>query len=361
MALQSISGGLFLPYPPGWGGAPAFQAVAVDASGEKAATVFQAPATGTLDKFEFRLGSVSSAQALKVSFQNVSLADGNPDGTVDEFRVIASGSVTANTWIAPGLMTSDGTDGGTKRSVTRGDLIACVVEFDSTVGNINVSTLALGQSLQGVNYVELFASAAWTKINSHQPVLAIKYDTGVYHFIAPDVLPISALNNVTYNTGSASDERGLIFSVPWPCTVDGAWTLIDLDGDTDLVLYDSGGTALQTLSLDKDVRQITSAKNNYHRFPASVNLTAGATYRLVAKPTTATSIILTDYDVPGVAYMNACSGGSNFHYTERADGGTWTQTTTKRPWMGIHISAFDDGAGVGGGGNTYSRGRVVNA
>jgi len=47
------------------------------------------------------------------------------------------------------------------------------------------------------------------------------------------------------------------------------------------------------------------------------------------------------------AAMDGFPGGQNVHRTERTDLGAWTDTTTKRPWMGVLLTGFNDGAGGG--------------
>jgi hypothetical protein len=52
----------------------------------KLAFVCEAPKTGVLRKVCFRTGSVVTGDTLKVSFQDVDPATGDPNGTADQFR-----------------------------------------------------------------------------------------------------------------------------------------------------------------------------------------------------------------------------------------------------------------------------------
>jgi len=47
--------------------------------------------------------------------------------------------------------------------------------------------------------------------------------------------------------------------------------------------------------------------------------------------------------------LDMLSGGQAFHFSSRADAGAWSDTTTRRPIMGLILSAADDGVGGGGG------------
>ena len=341
MALQTFIGGLVTPDISGLGIIPTFTQMLIDASGEKAAVIFRVPKTGTLDKAEFRVGTatLNAASQIRVSFQDVSDVNGDPDGTQDQFRDIAGSSFTSNAWTVPGLMTSDGTDTGVKRSVTRGDLLSVVVEYSTfTAADIlNVSTLtATGSGTSaayGQAYPDLF-TAAWVK-QALYPIVALKYDDGAYVFISTNIYPIETFNAVSFNSGSTPDERGLIFQFPSAVKVGGAWLICDLDAVADVVLYDSDGTtALETVSLDPDQRQAANARVFFMRFPTDRELSASTNYRLIAKPTSVSGITIYDFDIDAVALMDAVEGGQNWHYTQRTDAGAWSQTTTKRPWMG---------------------------
>jgi len=81
---------------------------------------------------------------------------------------------------------------------------------------------------------------------------------------------------------------------------------------------------------------------------ADISLLGSTNYRVAVKPTSANNCQLRDHDLPGAVYMDAIEGGQNWHYTERTDAGAWTQTTTKRPWIGLLVTANDDGVSTGG-------------
>lgn len=358
-----------MPYPHSWGVAsPGYAAGTIDAAGEKYAFVIQVPKTGTLDKFEFRVGAVTfdAASVLRASLQTPSPTTGEPDETQDEYRDITS--LTANFWIVPGLMTSDGTDGGAKRSVTEGDLLACVVEFQTfTTGDTVAVSITSKANIGGAynypyNTVKLGGS--WTKQSAVQPIVALKYDDGSYAYTG--ALPASAINVIGWASGSTPDERGLIFQMPFKCRVCGAFCraiLSGAGGTMDLVLYDSdGSTPLITYSIDRDIQEaITSYRWRTFKFATTAILTVNTNYRLVLKPTSAVanSVGLADFEVNAAAILNAVPGGQSWHYTERTDAGAWTQTTTKQPMMGLLIDRLDDGVGGGSIVNIIKRPRRV--
>ena len=143
MTLATVKGGLWIPKPPAVSTTVSFSTFLIDAAGERVAFVIRVPKTGTLDKAEFRVGTVAinAASQVRVSFQDISAANGDPDGTQDQFRDIAGSAFASNTWMVPGLMTSDGTDTGVKRSVTQGDLLSVVIEYQTftAADSVNVN------------------------------------------------------------------------------------------------------------------------------------------------------------------------------------------------------------------------------
>jgi hypothetical protein len=357
MAMVSLGAGQGFFYPMPWSGAnvPGFgTALAMDATAEKVAFIVPATKSGTLDKFEFRLTTVTQAPAngLKCSFQAVDATTGVPSGTPLAYRVVTSG-LTANTWIVPGLLTDDGTDGGVKHTVTRGDLVACVIEFQSfTAGdNLTVTTSDDGgttaQPFAGRAYHAHF-TASWAKATAGAPVVALKYNDATYGPI-PQGLPISSVLASAIGTGSTPDELGTVFQLVAPMRVGGAWVRVDLDGDADVVLYDSDGTTvLESASIDKDIRPSTAAFGYFVPFDTDVDLLDATTYRMVVKPTTATTLTVYGVTVNSAAIVGAIGGaGTAFHRTARTDAGSWIETTTIRPFVGLWVTGIEDG-GSGG-------------
>ncbi len=352
MAFQLTPGGLWVPpwhvFGP-TGVAISFSGHQMDASTEHVAFILKVPKTGTLDQFEFMTGSIATfpGNGLRCSFQDVDLTTGQHDGTVDQHRVIAA-SPGANTWVSPGLITSDGTDTGTKRTVTAGEYLACVIDFNPTytTGSVFINTAGSG----GHSYATPYSVANGVKQSSTNiPLLALKYNDGSYVPIQ-GVYPFATHSSDVYNNGSTPDECGLIFRFPVAVKVGGCWLRADMDGDSDIVLYDSDGTTpLSTVSTDLNVRGNTTATICFLPFASEVQLAANTDYRLVLKPTTATSGSLFWFAVNSTAHL-AMVAGSAFHWTERTDAGAWSQTTTRMPWIGLMVTAIDDAGGGAGGG-----------
>lgn len=369
MALQTVNYILYPAEPIAWNTASPTSSTVLTlaASTTKSAFIFRVPKTGTLDQVEFMLDTTSvnhTTSVIRVSLQDVSLTTGDPDGTQDQFRDIGTLPASDN-WTAPGLMTSDGTDTGTKRSVTRGDLLAFVVEYQTftaadsaVVDTMDVSTTA---SFDKLAYSDLSTAGVWAKKPTALPRMALKYNDGTY--ACPyGTWPIVGFAGESFTSTSSPDEVGTLFQLPFPCKVSGVFLSADLDGDADVVLYDTGGSAFTngTVSLDKDVR--ADANNGWlvAMFAADITLLANTDYRMSLRPSTSTAVSLGRYTTDSTAIAAAAPGGTHWRKTSRTDAGSWTDVNeANRRFMGLIISALEDGTATATGG--VSRGRIVNA
>jgi hypothetical protein len=352
MTLQAITGGLWIPGRVHSSIASmSVSSLLIDAAAEKIAFVFRVPKSGTLDKFEFMRTTVAQAPSngLKCSFQDIDLTTGDPDGVADQYRVVSV--TTAAAWTVPGLMTSTGADGGVKRVVPRGDLLAAVVEFQSF--NASDSALLLmgngngTDSLGGSVFVDHY-TGAWSKQYALMTNIGLKYDDGTYGFVAGQGgMAIQQINTTTFNSTSGINELGLYFKFPVPVTVGGFWARVDVPtvaADFSAVLYDTDGTTpLATATVDGDL-VYTGGRNIYGPFPSEVTCARDTFYRLSIKPTTANNISVYDIQTASAALMDAHEGGQSFYYSQRTGGGgSWAETATRRLVAGLLVTAIDDG------------------
>lgn len=364
MALYSIIGGMLIPsLPPFTSAEPGFSTLVLDASTERAAFVVYIPKSGTLDKFEFKIGiiSLNAASKIRVSFQG--LSGYLPDGTADEYRIIDATDLASNTWTVPGLMTSDGTDTGTKRSVTRGDRVACVIEFDTftasdslVVRTMQIEDNAALRPCVGYHYT----GGSWSSPADNGAIVALKYDDGTYPNLLAGVFPTTTMDFAAIDVDSPFNEMGVAFSLPAPVRIGGVVFRMKLAGACDIVLYDDQSNVLRTVSMSADTLKAT-ASNQLVIFPTTVDdqgvsrsgdifLGANVVYRCVIKPTTTTDITSYYFETNSVEIMNAMPMGANMYYTKRGASDPWTDTTTRRLWFGLFVTAIDHDISGGGGG-----------
>lgn len=346
MALTSLGGSMAMPKPENF---PTNNANnLLDASGEKLAAVFRAPKTGTLAKVRFRTATVTTGDTMKVSFQDVDMATGNPDETADQYRTVSVASSDDNTWISTGLITTDGTDGGGLRSVTRGDLLAIVIEYDSYVsGSMNIVNSATLVDYGNGCYTTLKTGGTWAKTTATAGCFELEYDDGSLAYTDTLMPGFNTPGTVASNT--TPDEVALYFRFPVGVTVGGAFVIIDLDAACDVVLYDTDGTtALATVSLDSDVRAGTTVNGTMVVFPSEIDLTANSYYYLAIKPTTTSAVGYRYFDVRSTGSMDMFDLGQNAYWAQRTDAGVWAGTTTRRPRMSLLVTKVNDGSGGGG-------------
>lgn len=334
----------------------ALGSVLLNASTDKVAFVFQVPKTGTLDKAEFLWSAVANNpdNGMKVSFQDLDATTGFPDTTADQFRVVTGAPITAG-WAVPGLITSDGTDGGVKRSVTKGDMLSFVIEFSSFVASDSISPAVWtgASNHESLNcYVADASTGTYTKSATGVPLMVLKYDDGTY--VAPytgfTTFPVTALTLTSYNSGSTPDEYAVRFQMPFSCRVAGLWARVDPNDDLELVLY-NGTTAEKTISIDKDNVRATTPGYVFGLFATQYTISANTTYRVAVKPTTTTNIQITRFTGTSASVLAAIPGGAEWYESTRTDAGAWSDTTTSQPMAGLIIDGIDIGSGGTGGGS----------
>ena len=326
----------------------------LDASPTRIAFIFRAPDDGTIDTIEFGIWTVATAQDLKVSLQNVisPSAPARPDDVVDQFRVISSGSITGNTWIVPGLITSDGTDTGTKRTVTRGELVAFVIEWDSTIGDLTVQANRIswggGTGKTVFPLLNEYTGSWGAPTGTFGPLMAVKYSDGSYPYV-PDAIPmgppsLGATRVTGFDSNATPDEIGLRFTYPVKIRISGAWARSETrTKEFDIVVYDAGDAVLHTYEWRGGGIEHGNPAFHHHTFKNLIVLEAATTYRIVLKATHPTTQTLYDFHhLPTAAQREAFNGKPfDWQQTERTDAGAWTDSSIKVPPIGLLIEAID--------------------
>ena len=334
-------------------GTPTYSGIPVTTSAGTASAIFRVPRTGTLDKFEFMLGTPLTvpSNGVRCAFKQIDLTTGDPGSEV-AFRVVTDSTVSTNTWCVPGVLTDDGTDSGIKWTVTRGDILCCNVSFQSFNTGDTMQALtkedqsATVSGLTHFPYQDQSVGGTWTK--RREPIaVALKYNDGTYAFTGGQVSVGTVTTVRLYNTGTAINQRGIRFTVPAPIGVGGAWVRVSGVGDWTLVLYDQNTAVLASVANDKDVDTSGSSPGGHFVWISSdIALSANTVYRLIASPTSATSFTTYDVSVSSNAILGALETGITWYHTERSAGTTtWTDDTARVDLMGLLVTQVDDGAG----------------
>lgn len=317
----------------------------LDGASEKAAQIFAASATKSIRKVYFRTAGVTTGATLDVRIETVD-ASGDPSGTLwatdtNISHVLAD--TDDNNWNLTAALTADA-------SVTRGDKFAVVIANPAaSFGNFQLNSCN-DEETSGFPYADLF-TASWAKVNQRL-LITVEYSDGSYEPLFGSTHPGAPVNNNTFNSGTATNERGNIFQIPFPARATGCWAVLDADGPFAVKLYDSNGTDVlcTTGTHASALRPITTPGHFFLPFTATANLAKDTNYRIVIVPTSTTNIITYDFEVPAAAFMDSFPGGQKVHQTIKTSG-NWAEDNTNRVYVGVQLDAFDDGTAVGGGGD----------
>lgn len=323
------------------GGVFAYNSVLLDASGEKAANVFQVPKAGNIRKIWFRTSTITTGGDLDCRIETVG-SDGFPTGTLFAANTNAAKTVANaddNVSLVSAALTADAT-------VVAGDVIAVVlvapVTFNGSIAQYNTNLKTLYGSARGANAL----SAAYAFSSPY--AITVEYDDGTYAPI-PGIVPATNQATTNFNSGSAQPERGMKFTIPFKCRVTGAMVNVTQATNTatyDVILYDTdGSTVLASTSVTKALRQ-TTANLAHVLFSTPVTLTKGASYRLVMKATSVNNVGAIECTALAVATMGGFPSGDVAQLTI-GTAGSWTETTTTRPLHSLMIDQVDDGTGTG--------------
>ena len=333
----------------------------LSAAEDCALLVFEAPKTGTINKIGWKTGAITqgTSYSLLISMETVAAVVGQPVATTNAGKTLyAAGAVSAAlTSLTAQTVYFTAINGATGISVTQGDLICITWRLTAVSGatiNIQNSNAASEVVLSIGNgpYAGSHTGTTWSVGSSAS--LSLEYSDGFVPM--PFIAPITTVNTLAWSNAGNPDRRGIRFSYPFSCRLNGAVIRLALAGNVNIILYDSDGyTVMSGFPISLNALQTTSAsvKDYYIVFPTKPTLAAGAVYRLAVLPITSTSISLYNYtpvDDGSFLGITAFSEGTNVEYT--AFNGTptsgnhaWTDSSDK-PDMQLVI----DGIDVGGGG-----------
>ena len=309
----------------------------------KVGFIFRAPKTGSIDRLVWYAGTATGSPTVDVRLETVSGA--SPSGTLFGTNTnIVTGTVASNTEYESTLTSA--------ASVTRGQLVGLALAYASgTSIGIGVDS-SWSQVYSSHNYPQINTAGTWSIVGSRNMRALLRYSDATY--FSPNI------EGVSYGTSSLSSfftsgERGIRFRLPYAARIAGFWMNFDVRNDITVNLYADatapGGTALLA-------KQITSASlvqaggANQHFFDASLTLSANTWYRLVTAFTGATGTRFSLVSYGSSDRRNAIV--KDQYYTE-SSGGSWVDTTTQCPPIGVVLDGLDDGASGGGGGGIFFR------
>lgn len=309
----------------------------LDALGEQYTFVFRVRRTGTIDRVGFCVRGVTTAQTLRAGLETTDTTNFLATGT-------QYGGSTPGTQTAPVADTFYEVPLTVPATATKGDIIALVVQFDSTAGNLVIGQIDNegGGSQTSFPYVARFLSSAWAKVPSGVGMHSVRYSDGTYDPIGMCV-PTAPRIDTFFNSGSATTEIGNRFTVPGPTSVSGIFSGVNhLSAAVDYVLYE-GSSVLSTISVPAGLSAAGSGYEEFD-FDSSIPLSPNVVYRVTAKPTTTNNVNVREAVLLNAAMMDMLPGGSDWHKTSRTGAGAFTDDPLRRIWaLGLNFNQIDNG------------------
>jgi hypothetical protein len=319
------------------------------------ATVFQAPRTGEIRRIHWATGNVTTGATVDVRLETVDPANGDPSGTLiaantNGAQVVASGDDSV---FFATTLTADA-------PVTVGDQIALNLVLPGGGGVIALGAFQLGSG-SNIPYGDHLQPPTWAKQNNIL-CFAVEYDDGIVVPIPGILPPCTAQTTPNVNSGSAPNVYAMRFSSAIARRVVGAWTYFDTDGECAIRLvstaYNQGaGTGiLAGTTIDPEIRRDNALNLRIALFPASFDLVAGTTYRLIQRPLTVTNSIFNYYNTASQLGLDAWGFGCLSTATDPTGDGDWTNFNSGSfAWapMGLLVESEGTGGGSAGGSFTF--------
>ncbi len=297
---------------------------------DKGTFIFTVPKTGTLKQVHFYANVVTTGDTIRVSFQDLN-ASGFPDGVVDEYRTVPILSTQDTTWFQSGILSSDGSDSGIKRSVTIGTRLALVLDYATyTSGNMSISYSAVNMAnTDGVVQAgrSLYnTTGTWVATNIDTCLmLALEYSDGTTAWM-DGFFPGRNDNTLNFNSTSTPNEFGVKFWLPFRALCCGlVFSTTAGTGPGNGVLYSSDGSTQLASGLLNPPPAYAQIVTKSVVFTTSVILEAGSLYYLSLRPTTAATLNTVQRSFPNNICKTA-SGLTNFIGVSRNNPGSWTET-----------------------------------
>jgi hypothetical protein len=331
--------------------------------------MIEIPKDGTIDTATLHVNAltIDPASVLRVALRSVTQlpTDMDPSGTEDQYRDLTDTELTgAPLTVETGLLTNTGADGGTKRTVTAGEIIAVTWRWETfTAGDsiqmtqMNTTAFAAGAQWKFNTGIPVrFTGSAWAQATNTTLVAGLKYSTGEYVQLWPWIMP-GYESNTEEGSITGNKEVGLQFKLPFSARLRGVGWFGAMDAEPVAYLYDSGDTKIA----ESNSEHSDSAGNDQIslNFTSPVTLTADTIYKVVARSEEADSLSVHGANFSSNAIMAASGGGKDFTWIQRADStiDPFTETTTRRPWMWLVLDGLDDGSSGGlVGGTMLNRG-----
>lgn len=308
---------------------------------DQCAFVFRVPATGDLTGVGWRTGTVTVSQSLTIRLETVDADTGEPTGTLYHANAtVARPSVVGSTEYDETYSAFTG---------TQGDVVALVIYFTSTAGNLGVTQGGtIRGSLAAMGYHIPKDAGAWgskTYIAGWQSITV----AGIAYPLVWPGYNDGYTNSITsFNSGSAQNEYGIrITSAVMTARAVGAmWYLYNTcaaGGNATARLYNSVGTEIAA-SWAVDCDQTALPARTFMRFTTPVIIQKGQQYDLTIKPGNTNSVGVNRMNFGSQARMAIhAEHGDSIYQVTKGTGGTTDRAF--RPAVYLVLDAVYAGSG----------------
>jgi hypothetical protein len=317
----------------------------INGTGQRLAWILAIPRTGTITRVGWRVHTCATAQLSRLGLYTVTSGI-FPTTTGYGGSVYGTYTPAATTYFEVTL--------GTSATATLGDVAAIVTEFDSTAGDMYGSSASGGgEAPSGAGWAK-YNGTTWSRtVGGGFAFAHLYYSDGVV--VDAETCPFTGTQTEDsgFNLNSTPDEYAIKLTMPFACRIVGIWSNYrtpNAAADYEIRIY-SGTTALTTTAIDAEYAGGTTGVRRL-LFASPVTVAAGATIRAAIRPTTSTTAIFRYHTLSAAGYGTGVGLQSGDCLSTRTDLGSWSDTTTQIPHMGVVIDQLDDG--VGGGGLLYS-------
>lgn len=309
-------------------GTPGISNILLDATGEKAAFVFNVVGTKTFRKFGTTWGTITTGATLDVRLETVSqgINIAAPTGTLAcslSSAALVLGSGDSSSYKESANMAADCT-------VTNSTIAVVIAQTASFNGNLRTWTqmrqdfIVVMSSVNGVNY------AATT---TQGPILT-SVDSSNNYMVIPGMISVSSVTATTLLSTTNPDTLGNYVNLPFGHRVIGVCGTYTVGAPATVKIWNGGGTVLESINLSSATNN-ANARQGFIMFSQGYVFPANTPYRLTMQATTAiTGVTVYKYSWQNSTIMSSVVPFGQYIYFSTGNAPTqesnWTQSTSDR-------------------------------
>lgn len=310
---------------------------------ERFAWAFEAPITGSLAAFNFRVAGITTGCTISASVQDVA-ANGFPSGTpLSAAGTVVVGDADDNTWKRVAF--------GAAASLTKGVVYYIVLEVSSgtpsALQGLFYGTGSGGVPLYSLSFSATYNGSAWAYASTNTAMAAcLEYSGSVFPFCQSFVPGVIASSSV-FSNSSNPDCYALKFRVPVDMSLSGYLLGLDLDNAATVHLI-QGTTypALATSVLSNANLPPSSAARLHRQYfdgGSVIDLSPNVDYYLAVEATAASGITITELTLGDAnwvtaTYYRSLSEVRKATAVNISSSISWSETTTVIPQFGLIVS-----------------------